>query len=212
MKLSYQGIQDKQGYAAAQVALPQYDWAKMAEKTAEKPVWVHFGAGNIFRGFIAGLQQRLLNAGLADSGIVAAETFDYDIIDKIYVPHDSMTLMVSLKADGSTQKEVIASIAKGIKANCADEAQWQQLTDVFTASSLQMASFTITEKGYALRNMKGELLPVVVSDMETARSRRITRWRSWRRCSTRAIRRAPCRLPWSAWITAPTTARSCARA
>ena len=63
MKLSYQGIQDKQGYAAAQVALPQYDWAKMAEKTAEKPVWVHFGAGNIFRGFIAGLQQRLLNAG-----------------------------------------------------------------------------------------------------------------------------------------------------
>ena len=111
-------------------------------------------------------QQRLLNAGLAESGIVAAETFDYDIIDKIYVPHDSMTLMVSLKADGSTQKEVIASIAKGIKANCADEAQWQQLTDVFTAPSLQMASFTITEKGYALRNMKGELMPVVVSDME----------------------------------------------
>ena len=133
MKLSYQGIQDKQGYAAAQVALPQYDWAKMAEKTAEKPVWVHFGAGNIFRGFIAGLQQRLLNAGLAESGIVAAETFDYDIIDKIYVPHDSMTLMVSLKADGSTQKEVIASIAKGIKANCADEAQWRQLTADYDA-------------------------------------------------------------------------------
>ena len=166
MKLSYQGIQDKQGYAAAQVALPQYDWAKMAEKTAEKPVWVHFGAGNIFRGFIAGLQQRLLNAGLAESGIVAAETFDYDIIDKIYVPHDSMTLMVSLKADGSTQKEVIASIAKGIKANCADEAQWQQLTDVFTAPSLQMASFTITEKGYALYRPDGSLMPVVQADID----------------------------------------------
>ena len=166
MKLSYQGIQDKQGYAAAQVALPQYDWAKMAEKTAEKPVWVHFGAGNIFRGFIAGLQQRLLNAGLAESGIVAAETFDYDIIDKIYVPHDSMTLMVSLKADGSTQKEVIASIAKGIKANCSDEAQWQQLTDVFTAPSLQMASFTITEKGYALYRPDGSLMPVVQADID----------------------------------------------
>ena len=96
MKLSYQGIQDKQGYAAAQVALPQYDWAKMAEKTAEKPVWVHFGAGNIFRGFIAGLQQRLLNAGLAESGIVAAETFDYDIIDKIIKLHDSPANTVCL--------------------------------------------------------------------------------------------------------------------
>ena len=170
MKLSYQGIQDKQGYAAAQVALPQYDWAKMAEKTAEKPVWVHFGAGNIFRGFIAGLQQRLLNAGLAESGIVAAETFDYDIIDKIYVPHDSMTLMVSLKADGSTQKEVIASIAKGIKANCADEAQWQQLTDVFTAPSLQMASFTITEKGYGVApaDLERGLTPVLAMGKVTA--------------------------------------------
>ena len=170
MKLSYQGIQDKQGYAAAQVALPQYDWAKMAEKTAEKPVWVHFGAGNIFRGFIAGLQQRLLNAGLADSGIVAAETFDYDIIDKIYVPHDSMTLMVSLKADGSTQKEVIASIAKGIKANCADEAQWQQLTDVFTAPSLQMASSTITEKGYGVApaDLERGLTPVLAMGKVTA--------------------------------------------
>lgn len=62
MKLSYQGIQDKQGYAAAQVALPQYDWAKMAEKTAEKPVWVHFGAGNIlprlYRGTSAASAER----------------------------------------------------------------------------------------------------------------------------------------------------------
>ena len=167
MKMNAASIKNQKAeWEALGVKLPAFDHEAMTAKTKEHPVWVHFGAGNIFRGFIAGLQQRLLNAGLAESGIVAAETFDYDIIDKIYVPHDSMTLMVSLKADGSTQKEVIASIAKGIKANCADEAQWQQLTDVFTAPSLQMASFTITEKGYALRNMKGELMPVVVSDME----------------------------------------------
>ena len=166
MILSYQGIQDAKAWADAGVVLPSYDWKQMAEKTAENPVWVHFGAGNIFRGFIAGLQQRLLNSGDADSGIIAAETFDFEIIDKIYDPHDSMTLMVSLCPDGSTRKEVISSIACGIRANSKDAGQWNALKSIFVKPSLQMASFTITEKGYALRNMKGELTAPAAFDME----------------------------------------------
>ena len=57
MRLSYEGLQDKEGWKAAGVALPKYDWKTMCENTEKAPVWVHFGAGNIFRGFIAGLQQ-----------------------------------------------------------------------------------------------------------------------------------------------------------
>jgi len=165
MKLSYQGIQDKQAFAAANITLPAFDWKAMAAKTEEKPVWVHFGAGNIFRGFIAALQQKLLNEGLCESGIVAAETFDYDIITKIYEPHDSMTLMVALKPDGSTDMEVIASIAKGVRACSAEADQWNQLKAIFENPSLQFASFTITEKGYALRDIKGDLMGVVTADM-----------------------------------------------
>lgn len=165
MKLTYQGIRDAKAWQQAGIALPGFDWPAMCAHTGDEPVWVHFGAGNIFRGFIAGLQQRLLNKGLQLSGIVAAETFDYNIIDQIYTPHDSMTLMVSLRPDGETNREVIASIAGGLKADCANARDWKALKAFFENPSLQMASFTITEKGYSLRDMKGQLLPVVVQDL-----------------------------------------------
>lgn len=166
MILNEQGVRDARAWEEAGIKLPGYDPALMREKTESAPVWLHFGAGNIFRGFIAGLQQRLLNLGLADRGIIAAETFDYDIIDKIYAPHDAMTLMVSLKPDGGTDMEVIASIARGLKADSASKKDWGELCRVFQSPSLQMVSYTITEKGYALKNMKGETLPVVLADIE----------------------------------------------
>ncbi len=166
MKLTDEGLRNRDQWLEKGVRLPEYDRAIMREKTAAAPVWVHFGAGNIFRGFIAGLQQRLLNAGLADRGIIAAETFDHEIIDRIYRPYDSLTLMVSLKPDGSTDREVIASISEGLKACPAYLGDWERLKAIFASSSLQMASFTITEKGYALRDMQGVLLPSARKDME----------------------------------------------
>ena len=91
MKLCYEGLKDWDLWASAEVKLPGFDWKAMCLETEKSPLWVHFGAGNIFRGFIARLQQELLNKELVKSGIVAADTFDYGIIDEIYTPHDSMT-------------------------------------------------------------------------------------------------------------------------
>ena len=166
MKLSYEGLRETEAWAAAGVTLPRYDWAQMAAYTQEHPVWVHFGGGNIFRGFIAGLQQRLLDQGAVRSGIVVAETFDADMLAKIYKPHDGMTLMVTLLPDGSTRREVIASVACGLSAAPEAGEDWEQLKAVFRSPELQMVSYTITEKGYALTDLKGELLPVVRADLE----------------------------------------------
>lgn len=165
LELNARSLADKKAWQAVNVALPQFDWDAMVKATKEHPVWVHFGAGNIFRGFIARLQQDLLNQGLADRGIIAADTFDYDIIDKIYKPFDNMTLLVSLNPDGTTSREVVASIAEGLKADSGDAAEMARFKQIFTDPSLQMVSFTITEKGYALANMAGELMPVVKADM-----------------------------------------------
>lgn len=166
LQMNAKGLLDRASWETAQVTLPGFDYAAMCAETERCPTWVHFGAGNIFRGFIAKLQQDLLNQGLVKGGIVAADTFDFDIIDKIYDPYDSMTMLVSLLPDGSMRKEIIASIAKGLRAGHAFPEDVEALKAIFRNPSLQMISFTITEKGYALQNMNGEFFPFVVSDFE----------------------------------------------
>ena len=166
MKLCYEGIRDRAAWEGAGVKLPNFDWKAMCAETEQAPAWVHFGAGNIFRGFIAKLQQDLLEKGLVKGGILAADTFDYDIIDKIYAPFDSMTLMVSLLPDGTMDKEVIASVARGLRAGSAFPEDMEALKAAFRSPGLQMVSYTITEKGYALTNIAGEFFPFVQADFE----------------------------------------------
>ena len=168
MQLNYTGIQDTAAWEAAGVRLPKHDWHAMVNETERCPVWVRFGAGNIFRIFIAGLQQRLLDACEAHAGIIAVETFDNEVIERIYRPHENMTLAVSLLADGSIDKAVVASVAKAIAAT--EPEGMEALRAIFRNQSLQMLSFTITEKGYELRDMNGALLASAAVDIEAGPS------------------------------------------
>ena len=133
MKLSLESItSDAAAWTAKGVALPKFDIAAMRAQTKETPEWVHFGAGNIFRGFIGSLSQRLLNDGLAKTGIIACDTFDYEVIDKIYDAYDSLTLNVLLNPDGTTTREVLAGVAEGLKADFSDAASAERLRSIFT--------------------------------------------------------------------------------
>ena len=49
MKVSMETIKDPSFWEKAGVRLPRFDIAVMREKTEKEPIWVHFGAGNIFR-------------------------------------------------------------------------------------------------------------------------------------------------------------------
>ena len=167
MKLSLESITKNPGeWTAAGVSLPKFDIAAVREQTAKTPEWVHFGAGNIFRGFIGSIIQNLLNSGLSKTGIIACDTFDYDIIDRIYTDFDNLTLNVLLNPDGTTSKEVLAGVVEGVKADFSSAESVSRLKEIFRAPSLKMLSFTITEKGYALKRPDGSYLPVVEADMK----------------------------------------------
>ena len=166
MKLNNRSIiLDAASWERVNAKLPRYDVNAIKQKTLKEPIWLHFGAGNIFRGFIAALQQKLLEDGLADRGIIAADTFDYDIIDRIYTPFDCLTLNVTLDPDGTTSREIVASVAQGLRADSSDADQIAQLRKIAASPSLQLISFTITEKGYMLYRPDGDLLPVVEADI-----------------------------------------------
>ena len=166
MKLTYQGLKDTAAWAQAGIALPPYDPAALSEATKADPRWVHFGIGNIFRIFVGSIEDRLLREGLIDRGITCVETFDYDVVDKIYTPYDNLALSVILKGDGTQEKTVLGGLSEAVKAQSADPGAWARLKAIFTNPGLQLVTFTITEKGYALRNAAGDLFGYVQADID----------------------------------------------
>jgi len=166
LKLKKEELKDTAQWKKAGINPPQFDYQKLIDRTKENPEWVHFGAGNIFRAFIARLQQELLNQGEVETGIIAAEGFDYEIIDKVYQPADNLSLVVKMFADGRLEKTLLASITEALKADSSFKEDWEELKEIFRKPSLKMASFTVTEKGYSLDNMDGEFFPFVVEDFE----------------------------------------------
>ena len=138
---------DASEWEAKGYELPKFDIAAVRKQTYDNPTWVHFGGGNIFRAFPAALLNDALNTGKYDRGVIVAETFDYEVIDKAYAPYNNLSLLVSLQSTGTIEKKVIASVTEALKAGY-EFSDWQRLVEIFRKPTLQMISFTITEKGY----------------------------------------------------------------
>ena len=166
MKLTLEGMKNTAAFQKAGILLPGYDVAAVSKKAKQAPRWAHFGIGNIFRIFIGGIADGFLEAGVLDRGLTCIETFDYDVIDKIYTPYDNLGLSVILHADGTRTYKVLGSMAEAVKAQSSDPAHWARLKEVFRSKELQLISFTITEKGYALAGSDGIYFPFIQSDID----------------------------------------------
>lgn len=176
MKLTGKSIKDTEAWEKAGYELPHYDRDDVARQTAENPEWLHFGPGNIFRAFPAALQQTLLDRKLSGTGIIVASGADSETLDKAYRPFDNLSLLVTLKADGTISKKVIGSVVESLAA-APGSSDWTRLLSVARAPSLRMISFTITEKGYAVPEEIGKpQSPATV--METAAALCLERYRA----------------------------------
>ncbi len=166
LQLNRKGLKDTESWKKAGIALPAFNIDDMVRETEKKPEWVHFGTGNIFRVFPALMQQKLLEAGHVKTGIIAVKTYDWQTIGTMFSPFDNMSLAVIMEPDGRLDMTVVASICTTLAGDPASPEDWELLRNIFMSPSLQMVSFTITEKGYSLRTASGELSAEISEDLE----------------------------------------------
>ncbi len=163
MRLNKKTIQNKEFFESIGIRLPNYDLLKLEMHTSSNPKWVHFGGGNIFRVFVADALDKAIAEGKENTGLIVAETFDFEVNDKVFDITDNLSLSAITYSNGEIQLKVVGSIVENIKTN---NEGLKRLEEIFTDSVFQMASFTITEKGYALKNANGEYSEVVKEDLK----------------------------------------------
>ncbi|MBR5343272.1 MAG: mannitol dehydrogenase family protein [Oscillospiraceae bacterium] len=141
MILNNEALKNRAEWEAKGYRLPQYDREAMIARTKGNPSWLHFGAGNIFKALHGMAAERLLNEGVLDRGIIAVER-----VDRGGEKYDDLAVVVTLKANGTVEKNILGAMAE----TCYLYGGEERLSEIFRKPSLQLASFTITEKGYSL--------------------------------------------------------------
>lgn len=153
-------------FEKAGIVVPQYNQDEIVQNAEVNPIWVHFGGGNLFRSFHAKIAQDLINQGLMTSGVIVAETYDDEVIEKIYHPYNNRFLSVVMKSDDSFDKELIGSVADSIYFNQENDQGWDKLTNIFKNPSLQFVTMSITEKGYSIANIDGTINDMAKDDIK----------------------------------------------
>lgn len=174
VKLLDNYLENPEPFKKAGISVPKFDQEQMVKQTEESPIWVHFGGENLFRCFHSVIAQKLLNRGELQSGVIVADTHDNQVIDQVYKPFNNRFLSVVMKSDGTFDKELVASVADSIYAGSDNQAGLDKLKEIFTKPSLQFTTFSITEKGYALTDIHGNLTKSAEHDIENDPKEAIT--------------------------------------
>lgn len=167
VKLTDDYINNPISFTKAGIMIPRFAQTAVIKATENSPIWVHFGGGNLFRCFHAKIAQDLLDQGEMKAGIVVAETYDDGVINQIYKPYRNRILQVVMGEKGEINKTLIASVGESVYYNKINASGWTELKKIFEKPSLQFVTMSITEKGYALRDINNNLLPAAQADIDS---------------------------------------------
>lgn len=163
MKLHLPALNDPRPFEAKGIDIPRYDVQAVRAQSAKAPEWIHFGPGNLFRGYIAQLSHDLMNLGDEGAGVVVVNPRGELEMNLVMEPYDLLSLQVVMPANGPRRYQVTGSISAAYAFE--QDAHVKAVEQVFEAPSLQMLSFTITEKGYGITGMDGQPSPDFLEDV-----------------------------------------------
>ncbi|MDR2665883.1 MAG: mannitol dehydrogenase family protein [Endomicrobium sp.] len=158
--------ENKIDFERSNIHVADIDDLELYKRTFDAPTWIHFGAGNLFKGFHCVIAQRLIEQKLSNKGVIVVEPFDYEIIEKAYKPYDNLSLQVTMCADGDIKLHIISSITESIAADSTNKVAWERLKVIFTAPSLQIVTLSITEKGYDLKTIDGSFKTDILKEFD----------------------------------------------
>lgn len=136
-------------FARAGYSVPGFDRGDMRTRSEAEPVWLHIGAGNLFRSFHARIAQTLLDRGLSRTGIHLLDTRDPARVARFH-EIDDLFVDVVLKTDGSIHPTVVGSVARSLHVVSPLSEDWTETCRIAAAPSLRLISLAVTEKAYAV--------------------------------------------------------------
>lgn len=109
MELNEKGLRERKWWTERGYKLPEFDRKAVREATGAGTGLGPFWCRKYFRHFRPG-QSRSFWTGIMDRGLVAAEGYDTEILERVNRPHDEYSVLVTLKADGTVEKTVVGSV------------------------------------------------------------------------------------------------------
>ncbi|NLZ67229.1 MAG: mannitol dehydrogenase family protein [Clostridiaceae bacterium] len=162
--LNLKALDDRESWESQGIKLPSYSISEVRERTIKSPRWLHFGAGNLFKVYLARIHDELLERGFTDSGVIVAANRNVEVFKARLSAVDNLILVVGLRSDAQLDLRVVGCISD-VLAAIPSTSDWERISQVFRDPNFQVVSYTITEKGYALFDSSGAFTKEVQEEM-----------------------------------------------